>query len=211
MRTKLTPVQKFHSIQLKVSNKELIDLMIETYLLKTKSAVENILTMCETVKDVAEKFKNQEIDSNDVQYFCIAVGLESFDSSLFRKYRCIADHAESFRKYLDRLPSAYTTLYEITTLDSEKFEQLMTDVQLNGRITIKDVRRLKDKSLNTSKKVSNKSSDIELSISFDPQKISSKSLQMLREIFVELQKIEDLKTVCTDEKVLEQDGLKIAA
>jgi hypothetical protein len=211
MRTKLTPVQKFHNLQSKVTNKDIIDSMIESYLTQTKSAVENILVMCETVRDVAEKLKDQEIDSNDVQYFCISVGLESFDSSQFRKYRCIADHADSFRKYLDRLPSAYTILYEITTLDVEKFEQLMTDIQINGRITIKDVRRLKGKSLNVSNSTSGNSSVVELSISFNPQKVSTKSLQLVRELFVRLQTVKDLKAVCTNEDVLELETLGIAA
>jgi hypothetical protein len=79
-----------------------------------------------------------------MKYFCFSVGLKR-DGSTFRKFEQIGKHSEIFWKYVDKLPDSYTVLYEITTLDSDKFEELMSNNQITSYVTLKDIKELGNK------------------------------------------------------------------
>ena len=87
------------------------------------------------------KKDNGELNQSDMDYFCFSVGLRE-EGSNFRKFKRIGDCADQFRHYLDKLPDSYTVLYEIATLDSDLFEQLMNNNEIHSYVTLKDVQKL---------------------------------------------------------------------
>jgi hypothetical protein len=105
-----------------------------------------------------EKEKSGELDKTDMNYFCFSVGLKR-DGSTFRKFEQIGKHSEIFWKYVDKLPDSYTVLYEITTLDPDKFEELMCNDEIHSYVTLRDVKRLGGKvpNVNSSNKFSSSS------------------------------------------------------
>jgi len=84
-----------------------------------------------------------------MKYFCFSVGLTR-EGSTFRKFERIGSCVDKFRTYIDKLPDSYTTLYEITTLDDELFEQLMENNEIHSYVTLKDIKRLGNKVTNNS-------------------------------------------------------------
>jgi hypothetical protein len=112
--------------------------------------VENILRLSSLIVEMKEKEKSGELDQTDMKYFCFSVGLKR-DGSTFRKFEQIGKHSETFWKYVDKLPDSYTVLYEITTLDSDKFEELMSNNQITSYVTLKDIKELGNKVSNVTK------------------------------------------------------------
>ena len=117
---------------------------IQYYQQFTRSTVENILKLSCLIVEMKEKEQSGELNQSDVDYFCLSVGLNR-KGSTFRKFEQIGKHAESFWKYIDKLPDSYTVLYEITTLDPDRFEELMSNNQITSYVTLKDVKRLGNK------------------------------------------------------------------
>lgn len=110
----------------------------------TKKSIEHILNMCKCVYEMKLKNESGELNEYDMNYFCLSVGFKE-DSSTFRKFKLIGERYEQFIKYMDHLPSSYSVLYEITTLDPDKFEELMNDGSIYNYITLKDVKKLGNK------------------------------------------------------------------
>jgi hypothetical protein len=129
MTNTVTNVQKLEVIANNGKDKALMDNLIQTYQTSTKTAVENILNMCIAVKEIDEKRKAKLINDFDVSYFCASVSLDR-KSPTFRKYRKIGEHANRFQQHVDLLPSAYTVLFQIATLDADKFEELIESNQI---------------------------------------------------------------------------------
>ena len=204
-RMKLTAVQKYEKLALKLSNPNLIKELIAKYQNDTKNAVKNILNMCLTVKELHEKVKSKELTATDLDYFCTTVSLDK-DSSTFRKYLCIADKAEMFEKYLERVPASYTILYEITTLDADQFDLLIESKQLNNFITLKEVKKI------SGKQSSKKANTVTLRVQYDNSTISKQSLQVVRDCFRELIALSDVTVDSPDKSVfLSNPPLKKAA
>jgi len=141
---KLTPIKQNQHLSTYCKNKKLTDEFIKIYQQSTKSTVEHILNMSLCVRDIKLKQRSGELNDSDVKYFCYSVGITE-KSSTFRKFMCISERVEEFRKYLDKLPSTYTVLYEITTLDPDKFEELMSNNEIHSYITLKDIKSLSGK------------------------------------------------------------------
>ena len=134
-------VEKLQVVSTKCKNKVLMDELINEYQSSTKSAVENILTMCRAVKEIDEKREGNLINDFDVMYFCATVNLDP-KSSTYRKYRKIGAYADKFQQYIDCLPSAYTVLFQITTLEPEKFEQLIEANQITPSLSLEQLKIL---------------------------------------------------------------------
>ena len=115
--SKFKPQKNINVIVNKCENKEFVDQLIQQYLNDTKSAVENIIRMCESVSEMHRAFMNKKISSHDIDYFCLSVGLQK-NKSQYRKYICIGNHADQFRSHIEKMPQAISVLYEITTLNS---------------------------------------------------------------------------------------------
>lgn len=122
-------------------NKVVTDSFIQKYRGLTRGTVEHILQLSECLVEIKQKEKSGELNCYDIKYFCHSVGITQ-KGSTFRKFMCIGQRVDEFREYLDKLPNSYTVLYEITTLDPDKFEELMSNNSIHSYITLKDIKRL---------------------------------------------------------------------
>ena len=165
-------------------NKVVTDSFIQKYRGLTRSTVEHILQLSECVVDIKQKEKSGELNCYDIQYFCHSVGITE-KGSTFRKFMCIGQRVEDFRHYLDKLPNSYTVLYEITTLDPDLFEQLMTSNQLHSYVTLKDVKLLGNKIKKT------QSDDVSFTVTFD-KKVNQSTKESLVSIIMELSSLEEV-------------------
>ena len=175
-KPQLTKVQKLENLKTKCTDISFINQSISNYQKQTKNVVEQTLLMCETVNSIHEKVKKGELKECDLDYFCNSVGLDK-KGSTFRKFICISRHSESFRKYIDRVPSTISVLYEITTLDPDMFEMMIKNNLLNQSITLNEVKKLSNKSI-----LNNLSNDVCIKIEFDVKTTSPESLLMITQI-----------------------------
>jgi hypothetical protein len=206
-RIKLTAVEKYENLASSVSNQTLVKELIEKYQSDTKNAVQNILNMCKTVKVLNDKVKSNELTEIDLNYFCATVCLDK-KSSTFRKYLCIADKADLFEKYLDKVPASYTILYEITTLDSDQFELLLKSKQLNNFITLNEVKKIAGKTPSVQPK---NTSEVVLSVRFDTTNVSKESLQVIAECYGYLNRLNDIEVTIPNAKMLQSAMTRKAA
>ena len=165
-------------------NKEIAEEFVKRYRDHTQNALENVLCMGEAVFEIYRKTKSEELDKSDLEYFCQTVHLDP-KSSTFRKYKAIGENASRFRQVLDKLPSSFSVLYEMTTLDAEDFERFVIQSSLTKEMTLENF-----------KKLINKSHQIQNSNLFTPCALKTPRLQVakyLKEInFFEITIIRDL-------------------
>ena len=141
---KLSNQLQLQTYQTNCKNLTVVNEYITYYQQYTRNTVENILKLSSLIVEMKEKEKSGELDKTDMNYFCFSVGLTR-DGSTFRKFEQIGKHSETFWKYVDKLPDSYTVLYEITTLDSNRFEELMSNNQITSYVTLKDIKELGNK------------------------------------------------------------------
>ncbi len=144
MKNKLTIQQKQQKLANRCKDISVTTRFIKNYQLATKNAIEQILNMGTAVKEVYELSKSGELNVYDLNYFCMNVGI-SQKSSTFRKYKAIGENADKFRLYMDRLPSAFSTLYEIATLDADTFEEIFINGYNCQGLTLKQIKHLAKK------------------------------------------------------------------
>ena len=143
-KTKKTPFEKQQFIIKKCKDKTQTDQFIQNYQKSTKSAIEQILSMGESVNALHEKCKQGELNQYDLNYFCMSVGINQ-KSSTFRKYDAIGKNADKFRQHMEKLPSAFSVLYEIATLDADTFQRIIVNSENINGLTLKQVRQLANK------------------------------------------------------------------
>jgi hypothetical protein len=180
---KKTNIEKNQYLSKYSKNKKITDEYIKKYRDSTKGTVEHILQMSECVKEMKLKEKSGVLNDYDMKYFCHSVGITE-GGSTFRKFMRISECVESFRKYLDKLPNSYTVLYEITTLDPDKFEELMSNNDIHSYVTLKDIKQLGNKILNNIPS----SDEVSFTVKFN-KSIKDETKESLKTI------IEDLKTL----------------
>lgn len=189
MSNAVTKDQKLSTIVTKCKDKALMDNLIETYQTSTKTAVENILNMCIAVKEIDEKCKAKLINDFDVTYFCATVSLDR-KSATYRKYRKIGEHAERFKKHMDSLPSAYSVLFQITTLDPEKFEEMIESEQINPSLSLEKFKQL----TNTSNKTQNPD-EVNFRVNFNMSTLSPSSRAYLKQLLIDLSSLNDIEVL----------------
>lgn len=189
MKNSVTKQQKLQSIASQCKDLSLMNSMIEKYQTSTKTAVENILNMCIAVSDISKKYKSKEINEFDLMYFCSQVGLER-KSPTFRKYRQIGEHAHRFVPHMNALPSTYTVLFQITTLDPVKFEEMIESEQITPSLSLEKFKQL----TNTSTKVNNPDI-VNFKVEFELSKLSKESRSFLQKMLIDLQKFDDIHTL----------------
>jgi hypothetical protein len=123
------------------TNQSIADEFVQRYQKHTQNALENILCMGEAVYEIYRKVKSTELDKSDLQYFCQSVYLDP-NGSTFRKYKAIGENASRFRQYLDKLPSTFSVLYELATLDADEFERYVVRTKFSKSITLYELKRL---------------------------------------------------------------------
>jgi hypothetical protein len=126
-------------------NKVAADEYVRRYQQSTKSAIESILNMGEAVYGIYTKFKSKEFSDRDLEYFCKSVNLDS-KGSTFRKYNAIGRNADKFRLYMDKLPSSFSVLYEMATLDADDFERFVVRNTFSKGVTLEHLRKIMGKS-----------------------------------------------------------------
>jgi len=141
---KKTPFEKQQLVISKCKDKKLTEEFIMTYQKATKGAIDQILVMGESVLEVYELSKSEILNDYDLNYFCMSVGIEQ-KSSTFRKYKAIGENADKFRQYMDKMPSAFSVLYEIATLEADLFEKIVINGEYGKDLTLKQVRHLANK------------------------------------------------------------------
>lgn len=177
MSTKMRKLQKIEKLTTKCSNPELVNQLIDKYLSDARSSVEHTLNMSVTVLAMHEQTKSGLLKEMDLDFFCLSVGLDK-KSATFRKFCCIGAYAEKFHLVIDRLPSAYTTLYEITTLDPEKFEWMLSHDLVTPNLTLKEVKALTNKVSNPKTQVQNES----VVVTFELNSLDKKTCQIVHQM-----------------------------
>ena len=132
------------------TNQSIADEFVKRYRIHTQNALENVLCMGEAVFEICRKVKSEELDNSDLEYFCHTVHLDP-KSSTFRKYKAIGENAPRFRQVLDKLPSSFSVLYEMTTLDAEDFEHYVIQFTFDKRLTLEQFKKIINKSYQTTK------------------------------------------------------------
>jgi len=189
MTKRSTVVKTISSVSRKCKNKAFIDTQILKYTKYTKSAVQNILKMSKTVRMLHTKYGNKEINHADVDYFCMSVNLKR-NSSQYRKFICIGKHADKLQKYMTELPQSISVLYEITTLSSDTFEELIENNQIKPNLTLNALKQLacKPVSRRTKKNVSGDS----MTLNFNFDNISESTKKIIFQFYAKLQSCTDI-------------------
>jgi len=141
---KKTQLQNQQYLIQRCKDKTLTDECITKYKKSTKGAIDQILLMGESVLEVYELTKSGNLNEYDLNYFCMNVGINQ-KSSTFRKYKAIGENADKFRQYMDKMPSAFSVLYELATLEADLFEKIVINGKYGKDLTLKQVRQLANK------------------------------------------------------------------
>ena len=181
---KLSNQLQLQTYQTTCKNLTVVNEYITYYQQYTRNTVENILKLSSLIVEMKEKEKSGELDKTDMNYFCFSVGLTR-DGSTFRKFEQIGKHSETFWKYVDKLPDSYTVLYEITTLDSDRFEELISNNQITSYVTLKDIKELGNKLVKT------QTDEVSFKVSFD-KKVNKSTKESLISIIRDLSSLEEV-------------------
>ena len=181
---KLSNQLQLQTYQTTCKNLTVVNEYITYYQQYTRNTVENILKLSSLIVEMKEKEKSGELDKTDMNYFCFSVGLKR-EGSTFRKFEQIGKHSETFWKYVDKLPDSYTVLYEITTLDSDRFEELMSNNQITSYVTLKDIKELGNKLVKT------QTDEVSFKVSFD-KKVNKSTKESLISIIRDLSSLEEV-------------------
>jgi hypothetical protein len=90
--------------------------LVDRYLTFAKASAENIIALAKTVKDAKDHLSENELDM-----FCDRVRLNR-RSSTFRKLMKIGENAARFEPFIEKLPSAWTTVYKLAMLSDAEFD-----------------------------------------------------------------------------------------
>ena len=181
---KLSNQLQLQTYQSNCKNLTVVNEYITYYQQYTRNTVENILKLSSLIVEMKEKEKSGELDKTDMNYFCFSVGLTR-EGSTFRKFEQIGKHSETFWKYVDKLPDSYTVLYEITTLDSDRFEELISNNQITSYVTLKDIKELGNKLVKT------QTDEVSFKVSFD-KKVNKSTKESLISIIRDLSSLEEV-------------------
>lgn len=83
-----------------------------------KQTATSIIAMCKVVCQA-----NQSLTTDQYLLFAKEIQFDT-DLSTLRKYQCIGKSADLFQQYIDCLPRAWTTLYELTKIETTRLSSL---------------------------------------------------------------------------------------
>ena len=107
----------------------LFDSLVERYRTFAKKSAENIIQLAETLVEAKAKLSGMQLHD-----FCQAVGLDQ-NGSKFRKLLTIGQEASRFEPYVDRLPTNWTTIYKLASLDGTVFDRVAKDARFAPMMT----------------------------------------------------------------------------
>ncbi len=108
---------------------------IEFSALSAKTA-QSTLEMCRVVSEAKATLSAEEFE-----VFCECIGQEASDSTI-RKYLAIGSHYDAFIAYADRLPNSWTSIYLITQIPADKFEELIANAASLKSLTAVQIKKL---------------------------------------------------------------------
>jgi hypothetical protein len=208
MQTQLTKIQ---SLSTKCKDKKLVETYISRFFTQTKDAVENLISMSEIVYEMNSKVENAELTMNDLNYFCLSIGMTT-SSSNFRKHVCIGRKADYLKRLIKDIPSAISTVYEITTIDPDEIEKFIEWKKLTPSTTLAELKMLAFKKPNITSSKSTPCNFIK--IEFDPNNLSFELKKKFLDFVLDIQnqvvvkfplmnEFEDICNVMNDDKAKE--------
>lgn len=99
-----------------------------------KSSASSLLGLAKTLVEA-----KGTLEPIDFQLFCKEVALEP-NGPVYKKIMAIGAKASRFEPVLERLPSAWTTIYDLSKLPPQEFEMLEKANALSPSMTAKDLR-----------------------------------------------------------------------
>jgi hypothetical protein len=126
---------------------------LQDYKSFAKKTAQSTLEMYKIVHDAKCSLTNENFDS-----FCREIGHKSSDGTI-RKYIAIGEKYDDFINYADRLPNAWTTIYNLTLIDSNTFLALVTANENFATMTAKKIKLLIEASKAANSNISQNSSN----------------------------------------------------
>lgn len=118
----------------------------QQFLSFAKASTENTIAMCELLNRAKIEFKQKESNNKNKAFnaLCKTIGYtKGANDPTIKKFVRIGENAERFKPYIDRLPNSWTTLYEITQLEPELFDQAIENGAINIKMIGREVKSLK--------------------------------------------------------------------
>jgi hypothetical protein len=106
---------------------------IEQYKRFAKAGSEGIIDQCSTLVDAEQDLAPKYFD-----VFCAELKLQK-DSSTFRKLKKIGQEANRLKSVADRIPSSWTTLYQLARLEAAEFDRLLVSDHLHPAMTAQEL------------------------------------------------------------------------
>lgn len=107
--------------------------LVDRYRTFARKSAESIIEMAITIVE-AEETLNQD----EQREFFSQIRVEQ-GSSYYKKLRVIAKNSPRFTSHLQRLPSAWTTLYKLASLVPDQFEHLVQSDVLSPQVTAEQI------------------------------------------------------------------------
>lgn len=170
-------------------DKTFADHMIAVFKTEATTTIQSIIGMSRAVEAMDRRYRSEEISKNDLDYFCLSVGLKKL-SSQFRKFVCIGRYADKLSQYIEKMPQSISVLYEITTLDAEKFENLIEQNLIYPDLSLSKLKILAGKPLSKKQSTHNKIDSI--TINFEPDALSEQAKNLLILILRKVKQNNDL-------------------
>lgn len=130
---------------------------IEFNCLSAKTALAT-LEMCKVVSEAKDELEDEEFVK-----FCETIGQKASYSTI-RKYLAIGDRYDAFIAYADRLPNSWTSIYLITQIPSEQFDEVLKEMTSLKHLTAAQIKKIV--SPNAEKSVRSAPSDAAVQIFF---------------------------------------------
>lgn len=123
-----------------------VELYSQQFLSFAKASTENTIAMCELLNKAKKEFKQKEGGNKNVMFnvLCQSIGYaKGANDPTIKKFVRIGESADRFKPYIDRLPNSWTTLYEITQLDNDLFNDAIDSGAINIKMIGREVKSLK--------------------------------------------------------------------
>ena len=108
---------------------EIIHQYITEFTLFSRKTAESIIQMGLVVYEAKSK-----LSSDDFEIFCKGIRFNTNSSSI-RKLHLIGEKYELLNAHVDKLPSSWTTIYQLSQASKELFEKIIQDVSVNPTMT----------------------------------------------------------------------------
>jgi hypothetical protein len=161
------------SVPIIIQSKKVSELANEYSFLIAKTA-SSILELANVVYRAKEDLSKQEYE-----LFRIQINADESKDSYLKKLHCIAQKASRLDSIKEKLPAAYTTLYELTKLTDAEFQQASAEDAISPDLIASDLSKFKIKSTKQAPAFTNL---VSLSIQ------SSSSLDMYK-VLIEIKKL----------------------